>query len=226
MLQCFRGFLRVHLLTLVPHLSSSASTALFFTRWKSALPFAFHSPAVLSLAPILGFVSRVTSPLVCFSSPESPSSTSCYFRASAPCATRSIALAHRKTTASALLDVVLSLSPVPPAPSWGSLQRRGLPVVSPALLCSTLPRRSRWTGATVRYFTLASCLVVSGHSSIQTCVCTDRPVYTPGGAKLLCLHHLSHHFFSRCNALGFTLVDSRSGLSALRLCPSCRSSKD
>ena len=36
---------------------------------------------------------------------------------------------------------------VPPAPCCGSLQRRGLPVVSPALLCSTPPRRSRWSGA-------------------------------------------------------------------------------
>ena len=36
---------------------------------------------------------------------------------------------------------------VPPAPSCGSLQRRGLRVVTPALLCGTLLRRSRWTCA-------------------------------------------------------------------------------
>ena len=34
-------------------------------------------------------------------------------------------------------------------------------------------------------FDLASCLVVSGHASTQTCVCTDRPVYTSGGALQL-----------------------------------------
>ena len=36
----------------------------------------------------------------------------------------------------------------PPAPSCGCLLRRGLRVVTPALLCSTLLRRSRWSGAT------------------------------------------------------------------------------
>ena len=36
---------------------------------------------------------------------------------------------------------------VPPAPSCGSLQRHGLPVVTPALLCSNLLRRSLWTCA-------------------------------------------------------------------------------
>ena len=34
-------------------------------------------------------------------------------------------------------------------------------------------------------FDLASCLVVGGHASTQTCVCTDRLVYTSGGAILL-----------------------------------------
>ena len=36
---------------------------------------------------------------------------------------------------------------VPPAPCCGSKQRRDFPVVSPALLCRTLLRRSRWSGA-------------------------------------------------------------------------------
>ena len=46
-----------------------------------------------------------------------------------------------------------ALLAVPPAPSWGSLQQRGLPSVPPAPLCGTLPRRSRWTGAIARLFT-------------------------------------------------------------------------
>ena len=71
--------------------------------------FLYPDPCVLSLAPILGFGSRVTSALVCFFSPESPSSTSRYFRASAPCAARSIALAVVRFSSPALLAVVLSL---------------------------------------------------------------------------------------------------------------------
>ena len=97
---------------------NSSPTALVFTSCRSALPPSFHLPSdgtalviffsgsflcldacVLSLAPILGFGSHGASALVCFCSPESPSSTSCCFRASAPCAARSIALAHMKTTA-------------------------------------------------------------------------------------------------------------------------------
>ena len=66
-----------------------------------------------SRSPNLGFGSRMTSARVCFFLPDSPSSTSCYFRA-ASCAT--------------------SVWCVPPAPFCGSLQRRGLPVVSPALV--------------------------------------------------------------------------------------------
>ena len=149
-LRCFRGFLRVHLPIPVPHLSSSAATALFITSLY-VRSSAFFSLACchVSLAPILVFGSRMTSALVCYFSPESPSSTSSYFRASAPCAARSIALARRKTTArvsSSFLFTTCSYGcgsvtfAFPPAPSWGSLQRRGLPAVSPALLCSTPPR--------------------------------------------------------------------------------------
>ena len=36
-------------------------------------------------------------------------------------------------------------------------------------------------------FDLPLCLVVSGNASTQTCVCTDRPVHTSGGAILLSL---------------------------------------
>ena len=36
-------------------------------------------------------------------------------------------------------------------------------------------------------FDLALCLEVSGHAATQTCVCTDRPVHTSGGAILLSL---------------------------------------
>ena len=36
-------------------------------------------------------------------------------------------------------------------------------------------------------FDLALCLVVTGHASTQTCVCTDRQVQTSGGAILLSL---------------------------------------
>ena len=174
-LRCFRGFLRVHLPKRVPYLSSFSSTVLVFTKCRSALLLSFHLPAVgtahvilfrdlldacvLSLAPIPGFGSRVTSAHVCFFSPESPSSTSCYFRASAPYAAHSIDLAQRKATARASSSIFFTTcsygcgschSPVPPAPSWGSLQRRGFPSVSPALQCSSLPWRCRWTSAFVR----------------------------------------------------------------------------
>ena len=62
----------------------------------SSESFLYPDACVLSLAPIPGFGSRVTSTLVGFFSPESPSSTSCYFRASAA---RSIDLAQRKAPA-------------------------------------------------------------------------------------------------------------------------------
>ena len=134
---------------------------------RSTLPLSFHLSAVLSLsrrflvslAPILGFGSRVTSTFVCILSPIRHLPLRVTFA-------RQLLVLHvrllwlkgkqlpeshlRFCSPPALLAVVLSLSPVPPAPSWCSLQQRGLPSVSPAPLCSTLPRRSRWTGTIAR----------------------------------------------------------------------------
>ena len=91
-----------------------------------------------SFAPILGFGSSIlprsfaSSRLTTIFSPSS--STSCYVRA-------------------ALLRARLLVWSVPPAPSCGSLEQRGLLVVTPALLCSTLPRRGCWTCASAVVFT-------------------------------------------------------------------------
>ena len=53
------------------------------------------------------------------------------------------------------------------------------------------PSSSAFTFCSCLLFDLASYLVVSGHASTQTCVCTDRPVYTSGGAILLSLSRAS-----------------------------------
>ena len=68
---------------------------------------------------------------------------------------------------------------------------------------------------------LASCLVVSGHSSTQTCVHWSTGLHVRFASITSGTFSSLHPALSMCFALGFTLVDWRSGLSAFHLCPSC-----
>ena len=126
-----------------------------------ALGFAFslrHQPSLsppsqpldasfFTFAPILGFGSPVSPALICFFSPD------CEFL---------VVIVHLVSLSRCSVRDFSSGLLAPPAPSCCSFQRCGLPAVTPAMLCSTLLRRSRWTCASaVVCHNLVCCLCLS-----------------------------------------------------------------